>query len=41
MPTDLQTFTLAFAIVWGGLAAYLLHLHRLALRLRARLDERG
>lgn len=28
MATDLQTFALAFALVWGGLAAYLLWLHR-------------
>lgn len=27
MATDLQTFTLAFAIVWGGLGGYLLWLH--------------
>lgn len=34
--TDLQSFALAFALVWGGLAAYLLWLHALARRL-----ERG
>jgi hypothetical protein len=36
MPTDLQSFTLAFLIVWGGLAAYFARLHALARRL-----ERG
>lgn len=34
--TDLQTFTLAFALVWGGLAAYLLRLHALVRRLERR-----
>lgn len=34
--TDLQTFALAFAVVWAGLAAYLLRLHALARRLEAR-----
>lgn len=34
--TDLQTFALAFALVWGGLAAYLLYLHGLARRLEGR-----
>lgn len=36
--TDLQTFALAFAAVWGGLGFYLLHLHRAAARLAERLD---
>lgn len=40
MPDDLTTFTLAFALVWGGLAAYLLRLHLLARRLEARLPPR-
>jgi CcmD family protein len=35
---DLQTFTLAFAVVWLGMGAYLLRLHRLASRLARRLD---
>ena len=35
--TDLQTFALAFALVWGGLAAYLLWLHRESRRLARRL----
>jgi CcmD family protein len=26
--TDLQSFMLAFAVVWGGLAGYMLWLHR-------------
>lgn len=39
MATDLQTFALAFFLVWGGLAAYLLYLHRLALRLEARMRD--
>ena len=34
--TDLQSFALAFIVVWGGLGAYLLYLHALARRL-----ERG
>lgn len=36
MLNDLQTFALAFALVWGGLAAYLVRLHLLARRLEAR-----
>lgn len=39
--TDLQSFALAFALVWGLLAAYLLRLHALARRLEERLDRRG
>lgn len=31
--TDLQSFALAFLVIWGGLAAYLLYLHALARRL--------
>ena len=38
MASDLATFALAFAFVWGGLAAYLAWLHVLARRLEARLD---
>lgn len=34
--TDLQSFALAFALVWGGLAAYLVYLHALARRLARR-----
>lgn len=34
--TDLQSFALAFALVWGGLAAYLLYLHALARRLEGK-----
>lgn len=37
-PADLQTFAIAFGIVWGALALYLLRLHLLATRLGARLD---
>ena len=33
--TDLQTFALAFGIVWLGLAAYFVRLHALARRLEA------
>lgn len=36
--TDLQTFALAFGIVWTALALYLLRLHLLARRLGERLD---
>lgn len=39
MASDLTTFTLAFAIVWGGLAAYLVRLHLLARSLEARLPR--
>lgn len=38
MATDLQTFAIAFAVVWGGLALYLLRLHLAARRLGERLD---
>ena len=38
MATDLQTFAIAFGIVWGALALYLLRLHHLANRIEARLD---
>lgn len=38
--TDLQTFTLAFALVWGALAAYMLRLHQLARKLEDRLGPR-
>lgn len=41
MASDLATFTLAFAIVWGGLAVYLVRLHLLARRLEARLAQAG
>lgn len=39
--TDLQSFALAFALVWGALAAYLLRLHVLARRLEERLDAKA
>ena len=32
--TDLQSFTLAFLAVWGGLAGYLLWIHARLRRLR-------
>lgn len=38
MPTDPQTFAIAFGIVWGALALYLLRLHLKARRLEERLD---
>lgn len=38
MASDLTSFAVAFALVGGGLGAYLLYLHRLAVRLEARLD---
>lgn len=41
MASDLATFALAFAFVWGGLAAYLLWLHALARRLEAKVNARG
>lgn len=34
--TDLQSFALAFLAVWGGLAAYLIWLHRRVSRLEKR-----
>lgn len=34
--TDLQSFTVAFLVVWGGLAGYLVWLHRRLLRLERR-----
>jgi hypothetical protein len=37
--SDLTTFALAFALVWGGLAAYLLRLHLLARRLEDRMGR--
>lgn len=37
MASDLTTFTLAFAAVWGGLALYGFRLHRLARGLETRL----
>lgn len=37
--TDLQSFALAFALVWGALAAYLLRLHLLARSLEARIRQ--
>lgn len=37
--TDPQSFTLAFLVVWGGLAGYLLWLHR-KLRQTERLARR-
>lgn len=40
MASDLTTFALAFALVWGGLAAYMLRLHLLTRRLEARLPRR-
>lgn len=36
---DLQTFFIAFAVVWGGIALYLVHLHRAEVRLRERLER--
>lgn len=39
MDTDLQTFALAFALVWGGLAAYMIRLHLLARRLEREAGE--
>lgn len=48
MASDLATFTLAFAFVWAGLAAYFLWLHCVEARLarelaelRRRLDSTG
>jgi hypothetical protein len=43
MATDTQTFAITFALVWGGLALYLLWLHRVARGLEERLArlERG
>ena len=41
MASDLTTFALAFALVWGGLAAYLVRLHLLARKLEERLGPRG
>jgi CcmD family protein len=38
--SDLATFALAFAVVWIGLALYLVRLHLLARRLEARLKGR-
>ena len=38
--TDLATFALAFAVVWIGLALYLVRLHLLARRLEQRLRGR-
>ena len=38
--TDLQTFALAFGILWIGLAAYLIRLHVLARRLQDQLAGR-
>lgn len=38
--TDLQTFALAFGIVWAALAAYLVRLHLLARRLQAELSKK-
>lgn len=38
--SDLATFALAFAIVWIGLALYLVRLHLLARRLEERLQGR-
>ena len=34
--TDLQSFTIAFAAVWGGIAAYMLWLHAKLRALEAR-----
>lgn len=39
MAADMTTFALAFALVWGSLAAYLVRLHLLARRLEARLAQ--
>ncbi len=41
MTTDMQTFALAFTVVWGGLALYLVHLHRITRRLEAEVKARG
>lgn len=37
MLSDMRAFALAFALVWGGLAAYLVRLHLLARSLEKRL----
>lgn len=37
--TDLSTFALAFGVVWGGLAAYLVWLHRQQVRLARELHD--
>lgn len=37
--SDLKTFALAFALVWGALAAYLVRLHLLARRLEGRIPR--
>ena len=38
--TDLQSFAIAFLVVWGSLAAYLLWLHRRLAQLDALVRER-
>ena len=38
MATDLQTFGIAFAVVWGGLAAYFAYLHALEARLAREVE---
>ncbi len=37
--SDAATFLAAFAVIFGGLAAYLVHLDRIARRLSARLHS--
>lgn len=39
--SDLSTFYVAFTVVWGGLALYLVHLHRAEARLRKALERLG
>ncbi len=39
MPNDLQTFALVFAVIWGGLALYLVWLDRTTRGLAARLER--
>lgn len=39
-PSDPASFALAFALVWGGLGAYLLRLHLLARRLERQMGPK-
>lgn len=38
-PEDMLTFAIAFTIVWGALAGYLLYLHRLERRIEGELAD--
>lgn len=38
MPSDATTFLASFALLFGGIAAYLMRLARMAARLRQRAD---